>query len=115
MGRLIPWLNWLPRRRWRIVARVEAADEVPNRLPRRGVVVAGPQSDPHWLVFDCPCRAGHRVMLNLDKRRRPHWNVVQDEPLTVRPSVDDHIAERRCHFILREGRIRWVPRHAEET
>jgi hypothetical protein len=114
MGRLILRLiDWLPRRRWRVVAWVDAADEVPTRLPRRGAVIAGPESEPHWLVFDCPCRRGHRVMLNLDPRRRPIWRITQTQPLTVRPSVDDHTSERRCHFFVREGRINWVPRRVE--
>lgn len=117
MGQLtrITWRDWLPRRRWRVVAQVEAADEVPRRLPRRGAVVAGPDREPHWLVFDCPCRGGHRVMLNLDKRRRPSWALAERRPLTIRPSVDDHTAERRCHFLVREGRVRWVPPRVEET
>jgi Family of unknown function (DUF6527) len=54
-------------------------------------------------------------MLNLDPRRRPHWAVTQDKPLTIRPSIDDQTSERRCHFVVREGRIRWVPRRVEAT
>ncbi len=117
MGRLT-WLRWWPRwprLRWRVVGQVEAADEIPSRLPRRGAVIAGPQDEPHWIAFDCPCRKGHRVMLNLDKRRRPAWSITQGRPLTVRPSVDDRTAHRRCHFFIRDGKIYWVPPGTEAT
>ena len=36
---VIPWWQWLPIYGWRIVATVAAADEIPNRLPRRGTFV----------------------------------------------------------------------------
>ena len=31
------------------------------------------RSKPGWIVFDCPCVRGHRVMLNLDPERYPWW------------------------------------------
>jgi Family of unknown function (DUF6527) len=47
-------------------------------------------------------------MLNLDASRRPRWQVTNLAPLTVAPSIDAITATRRCHFWVRDGRIRWV-------
>lgn len=97
-----------PWRRWRVAGRVDAADELPERLPCKAVILVGPQADPTWAVFECPCRQRHRVMLNLDVSRRPRWQVSNFARLTVAPSVDAITETRRCHFWVRDGRIRWV-------
>lgn len=107
---LIAW--WyslpLPWRPWRIVGQVGEADEVPERLPRRGVVLVGQSETATWAVFDCPCRAGHRLMLNLDRTHYPSWRIESRTPLSIRPSVDDIAQERRCHFIIRDGKLNWA-------
>ncbi|MGW9205717.1 DUF6527 family protein [Embleya sp. NPDC055664] len=61
-----------------------------------------------WLVFDCPCREHHRVMINLDPDNWPAWSILNPAPLTVIPSIDERRGTTRCHYILREGRIVWV-------
>jgi len=104
----VPWWQWIPGRRWRIVATVEAADEIPQRLPRNGVVLVGSRQQPKWLAFDCPCRTGHRIMVTLDAKHSPHWTISKEQKLTVWPSVDYHVPDRRCHYIIRYGRILWV-------
>lgn len=106
----IAWWQWLPLRPWRIVARVEAADEVPAQLPRNGAVLVGSLKYPKWLVFDCPCDGGHRIMVTLDTNHFPHWRIVNPQRLTVWPSVDFDTAGRRCHFLVKNGRIIWVPK-----
>ena len=112
VGRRIKWWQWMPRRTWRLVLVVDEADEVPARLPRHTAALVGPNENPKWIAFDCPCRRGHRVMLNLDRRRRPAWSVVSRYPLTISPSIDDY-AMGRCHFFLRQGRIQWAPARTE--
>lgn len=106
----ISWWHWLPLpwRTWRLVGHVEAGDEVPDRLPRKGVVLVGPPERPSWLAFDCPCGHGHRLMVNLDSRRRPSWRVESLRPLSIRPSIDNITSERRCHFFLLRGKITWA-------
>lgn len=104
----IPWFQWLPFQRWRVVLTVEAADEIPSRLPRNGAVLIGSPARPKWIAFDCPCRTGHRVMLNCDPVRRPHWQVAPHRHLTINPSVDSQQRARRCHYFVHNGRIRWV-------
>ena len=112
MAKLMPLLRWwlslpLPWRPWRIVGQVSAGDEIPDRLPHKGVILIGKIGRESWAALDCPCRTGHRLMVNLRRDRYPFWRVASRRPLTIIPSIDDMTPDRRCHFTLREGRIRW--------
>lgn len=104
------WTRWLwnPWRAWGIVQIVEAADEIPDWIPQRGVVIVGTPDAPKWLAFDCPCRERHRVLLNADSRRRPYWRIEDASNLTLAPSIDETRAAVRCHYRIRRGRIRWA-------
>jgi hypothetical protein len=104
----IPFWEWIPGRAWRIVATVEAADEIPERLPRSGAVIVGSLQRPKWLAFDCPCKTGHRIMVTLDPAHRPHWMIKTGKKLSISPSVDSRTAEKRCHYYVTDGKIRWV-------
>lgn len=103
----IRWWQWLPLWRWRVLGFVDSADEVPHLLPRNSVILVGASARLKWIVFDCPCRSGHRIMLNGDPKRRPFWRVTSIDRITVTPSIDFH-GERRCHYFLREGRVVWA-------
>jgi len=107
----IRWWDWLPFRRWRVVGTVEDADDVPVRLPHAGAVIVSSQGYSKWIAFDCPCRRGHRIMLNIDKARNPHWQVFQtgDRVLSIAPSVDYRGSPTlRCHYFVRNGLISWT-------
>ncbi len=100
-ARIAPW------RLWSVASTVDAADEIPAEIPKRRAVLVSSGGRFTWIAFDCPCGRGHRVMLNLDPRRRPSWNVQDTVLLTIHPSIDDRTSGRRCHFNLRAGRVRW--------
>jgi hypothetical protein len=104
----IRWWQWLPVFGWRVVAFVDAADDIPSRLPRNGVVLVGQATKPKWVAFDCPCRTGHRILLNIDKARQPYWSIVPGGKLSISPSVDYHDRHKRCHYFIRHGRIDWA-------
>lgn len=106
----ISWWQWLPFWRWRMIGMVDSADEIPDRLPRNAAVVVGDDRFPKWLAFDCPCRKGHRIMLNTDRARRPSWRFSRtpEGHLTVTPSVDFVGDAFRCHYFIREGKIEWT-------
>ena len=107
---LLIWWQSLPItwRYWRIVGQVDAGDEVPERLPYRGVALVGATEKAKWAVFDCPCRTGHRLMLNLDTTKYPYWRIESQKPLTIWPSIDNVTLESRCHFTIRLGKITWA-------
>jgi hypothetical protein len=104
----ISWWQWLPFWRWRVVGQVGSADEVPDRLPRNSVALVGDAHRTKWIVFDCPCRTGHRIMLNADTARWPHWTLNQPKRLTISPSIDYRSNLRRCHYFIRGGRVEWT-------
>lgn len=102
------WLEFWPFARWQLVGQVEAADEVPEHLPRRGAVLVGTRKHPKWIAFDCPCQRRHRVLLPLDPRQRPHWRLQAGSPLTLFPSIDALNDRRRCHYFITNGRTVWA-------
>lgn len=105
----IRWWHWLPFRRMSTLGVVESADDVPITLPRSGAVLVSSQGLEKWIAFDCPCRSGHRIMLNLDHARRPAWSVSQKKGrLSVYPSVNYYDGNRRCHYVVRDGKIVWM-------
>lgn len=73
-------------------------------------MIVGSPTRHKWLVFDCPCDRGHRVMVNLDPDNRPRWCLTSLTPLTLNPSVDEYSEVGRCHYIVRDGRVIWVER-----
>jgi hypothetical protein len=104
----IPFWQWIPGRAWRVVTTVEAADEIPARLPPQGAILVGSSQQPKWLAFDCPCKTGHRIMVSLDPAHRPHWVAKKEGKLSVSPSVDYRTSARRCHYWIINGKIEWV-------
>jgi hypothetical protein len=105
----IRWWQWLPIFRWRLVAVVHGADNVPNKLPRNGAVLVGSIKKPKWIAFDCPCGNGHRILLNLDQSRWPYWLATVKKPLTILPSIDYRDNAKRCHYVIRKGKVKWIP------
>jgi len=107
---LIDW--W--RRTRRNAARIDevqiypSAASLPAQLGRHVIAVAG--DPPAWAVMECPCGTGHRLKMRI----RPHgnavvWNLSEtDGGPSLRPSVDFNGLDRRCHFWLDSGRVRWV-------
>lgn len=47
-------------------------------------------------------------MLNLDVGNTPRWRISQSVPLTLHPSVDERSPVGHCHYVVREGRVRWI-------
>lgn len=97
-------------RPWRLEAVVPEMDKVPLTIRPHRAYLVGTPSRRKWLVFDCPCGGGHRILLNLDASRRPVWtlHLSKTKILTLRPSVNYHDEHRTCHYTLSNGRIEWV-------
>jgi hypothetical protein len=104
----LSWTQWWPFRPWRLVATVDAADEVPDKLPPRGMVLVGSKTYPKWLAFDCPCKQNHRILIPLDKAKKPHWRVSGTSRVSLTPSVDAFRGRVRCHYVINEGGTKWV-------
>lgn len=104
----IPFWQWVPGRAWRVVAIVEAADDIPPRLPSQGAILVGSFQQPKWLAFDCPCKTGHRIMVSLDRAHRPHWTIKKEGKLSITPSIDYRTPKKRCHYWIINGKTEWV-------
>jgi Family of unknown function (DUF6527) len=106
--RKVHW--WAPSSRWRVVGFVDEADEVPKVIARRGVVLAGGTSQlPKWIAFDCPCLSD-RVMVTAVEGRWPRWRYSSRfwTGVTLVPSIDTHHAGKKCHYLIRGGRVLWA-------
>jgi Family of unknown function (DUF6527) len=108
--RLIDW--WRRRRitapRVDRVERYVSQADLPESLPRHQLAVIGGPKKPKWLVLECPCGEGHRLQVNLSTARQPTWRLEDAETSpNVSPSIDFNAPERRCHFWIRDGRVRW--------
>ncbi|MFT4082843.1 MAG: DUF6527 family protein [Nocardioides sp.] len=82
---------------------------LPERLDPRCVYVLGATTHK-WALLDCPCGRGHTIELNLANPARTRWKVTINnagQP-SVHPSID-YRGQPRCHYWLRDGRIRWAP------
>lgn len=107
----------LPRnRRWRISMTVGEADEVPAVLPHNNAVLVG-TTKTKWIVFDCPCRTGHRIMLNVDDAKKPYWrfNVSANGRLTIYPSIFYRSHLGQCHFFIQSGKTLWTKGNSIES
>jgi hypothetical protein len=48
------------------------------------------------------------IVVSLQSSHRPRWTLVDEaRGIHLHPSIDS-VAERRCHFWLRHGRVQWV-------
>lgn len=104
IDRLLELLGW---RRWTVTARYADLDDVPDRLGSRDIALITAPERTKWIIFDCPCRRGHRIMLNADRSRKPFWTLHASEPATINPSIDFR-GGRRCHYSIRNGRTIWA-------
>lgn len=80
--------------------------DLPSRLhPSRLYLVGTPAK---WAVFRCPCGTGHQIDLNLMHAGLARWTITLDSQCrpSVHPSIDVR-ADRRCHFWLTVGEVRW--------
>jgi hypothetical protein len=93
-----------PRRDLQVVE----GDSLPERLPRRNLVLAR-EGDEDWCVgMRCPCGCGQTIELLLIQEAKPRWDLLVD--WSGRPSLKPSVWLQtgcRSHFWLRRGRVEW--------
>lgn len=98
------WARISPRRRLRVIE----GDSLPDRLPRRDLVLAR-DGDEDWCVgLRCPCGCGRTIELLVIQEAKPRWDVSID--VKGFPSLQPSVwLQKGCgsHFWLRRGRISW--------
>jgi hypothetical protein len=87
---------------------IESMTELPARLNSNLYIVRRGGHDRR-AVFNCPCKCGRRIDLNLVKAGGPQWIFRLEKcKATIEPSV--WLLEERCqsHFFIRENNVEWV-------
>lgn len=83
-------------------------EDVPDKLERAKVYLAGEGNNLWAAAMICPCGCGDVIELNLLKQARPCWTAREhpDGTVSLAPSV---WRQKGCrsHFVLRHGRINW--------
>lgn len=102
------FLEWASLRRWHVAGSYDDIDDVPDVLRSRAIAIVTTPTFVKWIIFDCPCRSGHRIMVNADPSRKPSWGLRSQAPATIWPSVDFSNYERRCHYSIINGRTHWA-------
>lgn len=94
----------VPPRRLEIIS----GDTLPDKLPRRALVLARDDGEDWCVGFRCPCGCGRKIELLLIKEARPRWDLTIDARRrpTLKPSV---WLDTGCgsHFWIRNGRVQW--------
>lgn len=88
----------------------QTGTEQPEEMTRGRLYLVVGRSGPKWAIFLCPCGCGQKVLLSLNKDRRPRWAVTQD--WLGRPSVFPSVNQLdgcRSHFWIKNGGISWCP------
>jgi hypothetical protein len=86
----------------------ERQGELPESISRHAIAVVGSFTHPKWAALECPCGAGHRLMINLSPNHAPAWRLARQRTRpSLHPSIDFEDTERRCHFWLRDGKVQW--------
>ena len=90
--------------------RTVIVEDVPGSIEPGVLYLLGISEKPWAAVFQCPCRCGATIELNLLPEIRPHWQARRhwDSSPSLWPSVNRFVG-CRSHFWLQEGLIQWVP------
>lgn len=98
------WERWSPRRKLIIVE----GDSLPDKLPRRDLVLAREEGENWCVGMHCPCGCRHVIELLVIPEAKPRWDIHVDPKghPSLSPSVW-LIKGCRSHFWLRNGRVEW--------
>jgi len=92
------------------VVHIESPTDVPEDIDRHTLVVVANQGIQKWAILECPCGHRHRLAVSLQRGHRTSWRLALDDGgPSLFPSIDS-LTDRRCHFVLHKGRVRWVRR-----
>lgn len=91
------------RRRFRRVERVSRRSSLRSMDPNTIYMVGQPEQ---WLMFTCPCSDTHEIALTIGDTGQWRLSGSRSRP-TIHPSINATDVDRRCHYWLTAGQIRW--------
>jgi hypothetical protein len=90
------------------VVLIESMTELPATLASNLYVVRRAGYDRR-AVFNCPCRCGRRIDLNLVRSHSPYWSLILTKgKATIHPSVWLEGEPCQSHFFIRDSKVVWV-------
>lgn len=102
------WRSLMARLAPRRSLKILEGDALPDRLPRRDLVLMRDDGEDWSIGLRCPCGCGQRLEMMLLKGIRPRWDVTVDD--RGRPTLHPSVWLRkgcRSHFWMRRGKIVW--------
>src|ERR1700690_3574622 len=101
--RLYAWVLWR-----RVVYRGQHVADLPDKLAHGIVYIVGADSYDWSAAMLCPGGCGKTLEMNLVPDAHPAWTITEQPNglVSLRPSVWLKTG-CGCHFILRNGRVRW--------
>jgi hypothetical protein len=83
--------------------------DAPDALDPGKIYIVGADGYDWSALMRCPGRCGKTLEMNLLPTAEPVWKITehQDGTASLHPSVWLKTG-CRCHFVLRQGHIRWV-------
>jgi hypothetical protein len=102
------WSRFRRRKKISRVRHVTSMNQVPRQLGSTLFVVEN-SGIPKWAVFECPCRCGSRVDVNLMGQTNPHWKLIKHgKEVSIQPSIWQPLERCGSHFFVTRNKIRWV-------
>lgn len=98
------WARFGPRRCLIVIE----GDSLPQRMPRRDLVLARDDGEDWCVGMLCPCGCGDVIELLVIEEATPRWDIVVDE--RGRPSLSPSVwRQKGCysHFWVQNGRVEW--------
>jgi Family of unknown function (DUF6527) len=108
MHRPLWWRRFLARFSPRRALEIIEGDSLPERLPRRNLILAREDGEDWCVGLRCPCGCGERLEMMMLENVAPRWDAALDGKgrVSLHPSVWRRIG-CRSHFWVREGKIVW--------
>ena len=94
---------------WSIVYRAEHVADLPDKLRRDKLYIVGEDGCDWSAAMLCPGGCGKVLEMNLLPDAHPVWRITKraDGAASLHPSVWLKTG-CACHFVLKDGRIRWA-------
>lgn len=93
----------LARRRFRRIERVPRRSSLRSMDPNTIYIVGQPEQ---WIIFLCPCNDTHEIALTIGDAGQWRLSGSRRRP-TIHPSINARGVDRRCHYWLTGGQVRW--------
>lgn len=108
IARPLWWRRLLARFSPRRALEIVEGDSLPERLPRRNLILAREDGEDWCVGLHCPCGCGERLEMMTLGNVAPRWDVQLDGKgrVSLHPSVWRRVG-CRSHFWVKAGKIVW--------